>query len=93
MSDGTDKLTFLNPDNLQPVKSLNVTENGFPVEKLNELEFINGFIYSNIWRTDNIVKIDINTGIVTGHIDLSPLSLMERKNNPNGEVLNGVDGL
>ncbi len=90
MSDGTDKLTFLNPENLQPVKTLSVTENGIPVENVNELEYIKGFIYSNVWKTDIILKIDINTGKVVGKIDLSSLASQERKSNPNAEVLNGI---
>lgn len=90
MSDGTDKLTFLNPDNLQPLKTLSVTENGMPVENLNELEFIKGFIYANVWRTNTILKIDLNDGKVIGQLDLSSLSLEERNKNPNAEVMNGI---
>ncbi len=90
MSDGTDKLTFLNPENLQPVKTLGVTLNGMPVGKLNELEFIKGFIYANVWRTNNIVKIDPYNGKVTGQIDLSSLSAKAKSKNPNAEVMNGI---
>ena len=90
MDDGTDKLTYLSPENLQPIKTLSVTENGIPVNMLNELEYIKGFIYANIWKTDIIVKIDPSNGKVVAHIDLSPLAMSERRANPNAEVLNGI---
>lgn len=90
MSDGTDKLTFLNPDNMQPVKILSVTENNIPVKRLNELEFINGYIYSNIWMTNYIVKIDTSNGKVTGKLDLTALNNEEMKKKPNIDVLNGI---
>ena len=90
MSDGTYKLTFLNPDNLQPQKILNVTENGNLVEKLNELEFINGYIYANVWTTNNIVKIDPLNGNILGKLDLNALNLDAKYKNPGSEVLNGI---
>jgi glutaminyl-peptide cyclotransferase len=90
MSDGTNTLTYLDPTSLQPVKQLSVTENGLPLSYLNELEFINGFIYANIWQTNYIVKIDPATGHVTGRIDLSSLSYESRNKNPNVDVLNGI---
>lgn len=47
--DGTDKITFVHPDDFTPIKQLTVTENGSSRDYLNELEYINGFIYANIW--------------------------------------------
>jgi glutamine cyclotransferase len=90
MSDGTAALTWLDPVSLQPVKVLNVTENNNPLDHLNELEFINGFIYANVWLTDHIVKIDPSTGKVLGKIDCSSLSLENRNKNPQADVLNGI---
>lgn len=90
MSDGTNKLTFLDPATLKPVKVLAVTENGVPVEKLNELEFIKGFIYANVWLTDFIVKIDPATGRVIGKLDFTSLSFEAKNKNPDAEVLNGI---
>ena len=90
MSDGTHKLTFLNPDNLQPLKILNVTENGRLIEKLNELEFINGFIYANVWTTNNIVKIDPLNGNILGKLDLNALNMDAKYKNIGSEVLNGI---
>ena len=58
MSDGTNSLTYLDPVKFNPIKTLRVTENGYPIDKLNELEFIKGFIFANIWMSDFIVKID-----------------------------------
>src|SRR5688572_31308734 len=90
MSDGTHKLTFLNADNLQPQKILNVTENGNLVENLNELEFINGYIYANVWTTNYIVKIDPLNGNIPAKLDLNALSLDAKYKNPGSEVLNGI---
>ena len=69
MSDGTSALTFLNHVDLKPAKVLQVTENGIPRDSINELEYIKGFIYANIWESNYIVKIDPVTGKVTGKID------------------------
>ena len=90
MDDGTDVLTFLNPKTLQPVKILKVTEAGLPRDSLNELEFINGFIYANIWLSNNIVKIDTATGKVVGKLDLSSLVYEAKNKNPHADVLNGI---
>ncbi|MEP7107234.1 MAG: glutaminyl-peptide cyclotransferase [Ferruginibacter sp.] len=90
MSDSTDKLTFLDPDGLKPVKVLAITENGLPVYRLNELEFIKGFIFANIWLTDFIVKIDPSSGKVVGRLDLTSLSFEAKNKNPGADVLNGI---
>lgn len=90
MDDGTDKLTFLDPATLKPVKILSVTENGLPVDKLNELEYIKGFIYANIWLTDFIVKIDPANGKVTGRLDLTSLAFEAKNKYPGSNVLNGI---
>jgi glutamine cyclotransferase len=90
MDDGTDKLTFLDPASLKAVRSLPVTENGLPVDKLNELEYIRGFIYANIWLTDFIVKIDPANGKVVGRLDFSSLAFEARNKHPAADVLNGI---
>ncbi|WP_205514465.1 glutaminyl-peptide cyclotransferase [Longitalea arenae] len=74
MSDGTDTLTYLDPATLQPVKTLPIKENGAKRDSLNELEYIKGHIYANIWLTNNIVKINPADGQVTGKLDISPLA-------------------
>lgn len=90
MSDGTDVLTYLSADSLQPTKWLKVTENGRARDSLNELEYINGFIYANIWYNDHILKIDPANGKVVGKLDLSSLSYEASTKNPGSGVLNGI---
>lgn len=74
MSDGTHMLTYLDPETLAPVKTLKVTEDGYLRNYLNELEYINGYIYANVWTTNYIVKIDPATGQVVGKLDLNNLA-------------------
>jgi glutamine cyclotransferase len=73
MSDGTPTLHVLDPKTFRQVRSLNVTAQGIPVSNLNELEYVNGEIYANVWPTDRIARISPETGEVTGWIDLSGL--------------------
>ena len=90
MSDGTDTLTYINSENFKPVKTLAVIENGTPLKNLNELEYINGFIYANVWETNYVVKIDTLTGKVVGKLDLSSLTAEAKNKNPYTDVLNGI---
>jgi glutaminyl-peptide cyclotransferase len=90
MSDGTNSITYWDPVNLKEIKKLNVTYNGSSALYMNELEYINGFIYSNIWTTNNIAKIDPNNGKIIGIINLTPLFLKARKENPTSEATNGI---
>jgi glutaminyl-peptide cyclotransferase len=90
MSEGTDKLFFVDTTTLQPVRTISVTDNKGPVSKLNELEYVEGFIFANIWETNYIVKIDPQTGKVVGKMDLSSLAQNAALRNPNAEVLNGI---
>lgn len=90
MSDGTDKLVFLDTATLQTVRTVNVTDSNGPVTKLNELEFMEGFVLANQWETNRIVKIDPSTGKVVGVLDLTPLAREARMANPKADVLNGI---
>ena len=90
MSDGTSILTFINPSNLKPLRILPVTENGKPLQNLNELEYIKGFIYANVWKSNYIVKINPVNGNVVGKLDLSSLAFEAKNKNPRGDVLNGI---
>jgi glutamine cyclotransferase len=90
MSDGTNFITFLDPDSLKATKKLDVTFKGASVLYINELEYINGFIYANIWTTNNIVRIDPSTGRITGIIDLSPLYAESKKKYHLSESTNGI---
>lgn len=90
MSDGTYELSYLDPISLQLIKKISVTENGYAKNNLNELEYIKGFIYANIWLTNTIVKIDPADGKVVGQLDLSSLA-NEAKNSYSGSLeMNGI---
>jgi len=88
LSDGTSTLRFLDPKTLQQTGSLNVTDRGKPVMELNELEFIQGEIWANIWQTDRIARISPFTGIVIGWIDLK--GLLNSTEKTSADVLNGI---
>lgn len=90
MSDGTNNLTYVNPTGFAFEKTLSVTENGFAVDYLNELEFINGFIYANVWTTNFIVKINPATGEVVAKIDLTDLFKLAKQKNINLSETNGI---
>jgi len=91
MSDGTNRLHFLDTTTLTPVRTLSVTdETGNKVNKLNELEYIEGFVYANVWQTNKIMKIDPATGKVVGRLDLTSLANDVRKSYPQVDVLNGI---
>lgn len=74
LSDGTSQLQFMNPENFAPVRRVNVTLNGSPINNLNELEYINGEVWANVWQTDFILRIDPATGNVNSIVDLTGLS-------------------
>jgi len=90
MSDGTDTLTYLNPNNLNPEKYLRVTENGIRRDSINELEYIKGYIFANVWLRNYIVKIDPANGKVIGKVDLSSLAFKAKVSKFNCDVLNGI---
>lgn len=73
VSDGSSRLYFRDPNTLDSVRTINVSDVSGLVNNLNELEYIKGFIYANIWQTDYIVKIDPQTGKVVGRADFTDL--------------------
>lgn len=89
MSDGSAKLYFLETQNLTVMSEVTVTDNGNPITQLNELEYINGFVYANIWHSEQIAKIDPQTGQVAAWLDLSGLRPAETQANFEA-VLNGI---
>ena len=89
MSDGSDTLTFLDPKTLTSAKRLRVLDAGKPVANLNELEWIEGEIWANVWMTDRIARISPNTGDVNAWIDLSTLFPRSQRMPPADE-LNGI---
>jgi glutaminyl-peptide cyclotransferase len=88
MSDGSPTLRFLDPETLQVTGRVEVKDGGLPVEDLNELEFVEGEIYANVWTTDRIAMIAPDTGQVTGWINLA--GLMPRGSTTGDAVLNGI---
>ncbi len=89
MSDGTAQLRFWNPENLQETGRITVTADGQPVDQLNELEWVKGEIYANIWQTDRIARINPSNGKVVGWIDCT--GLLGQADRTGGEdVLNGI---
>lgn len=88
MSNGSAMLTFLDPTTFKVVRTVEVTDDGVPLTNLNELEYINGAVYANVWFQDRIAIINIQTGNVTGWINLAGIYPAENANPDN--VLNGI---
>lgn len=88
VSDGTAVLRFLEPGTFDEIGRVTVRENGNPLERLNELEVVDGEVWANIWYEDRIVRIDPASGDVLGSIDLS--RLYPRAERASEEVLNGI---
>jgi glutaminyl-peptide cyclotransferase len=89
-SDGTDKIHFLDTTSLKVLRTITVTDGSMHIKQLNELEYVNGFIYANVWQTNWIVKIDPASGRVVGKLDLSPLGNEIDAIDPDADVLNGI---
>ncbi len=91
MSDGTPELRFWDPETLKETGRITVTDGGRPVKNLNELEWVKGEIYANIWQTNRIARIDPATGKVTGWISLAGLATPDGHSvEGRGDVLNGI---
>lgn len=90
MSDGASALRFLDPETLKETGRIQVTDDGKPVDNLNELEWVKGEVLANIWQTDRIARIDPKTGHVTGWIDLSGLLGPDDRAGRQVDVLNGI---
>jgi glutamine cyclotransferase len=91
MSEGTEYIYYLDPETLKEIKRIQVCDNKGIMINLNELEYINGEIWANIWTTDKIVKIDPKTGKITGEINLAGIlsSSLYNQQTPV-DVLNGI---
>jgi glutamine cyclotransferase len=89
MSDGTSTLHFLDRQTFEEIGQLEVFDNNGPVTRLNELEYIQGEIYANVWQTDRIAIIAPETGRVIGWVDLRGLLTTEDRSEPV-DVLNGI---
>lgn len=92
LSDGSSTLYFLDPETFRPIRTLSVHDQGTPLVYLNELEYINGEIWANVWTSDRLARINPESGQVTGWVDLS--GLLASQNLPEqthpDAVLNGI---
>jgi glutamine cyclotransferase len=89
LSDGSDTLFFLDPNTYAVIRTVRVTDAGRPVPALNELEWIEGEIWANVWQTDRIARISPKTGVVNAWVDLTLLWPRIRRM-PPADVLNGI---
>jgi len=90
MSDGTNFITYWDPDSLKVIKKINVTYNGSPALYVNELEYIDGFIYANIWTTNYIAKINPVNGKIVSLLDLTTLLMKAKQKYRRSEATNGI---
>lgn len=90
MSDGSSTLVFRDPETFEEVGHVDVRDGGAPVNYLNELEYVNGEVWANVYQTDRIVRIDPESGQVTGWIDLTGLLEPEDFPAQGVDVLNGI---
>jgi glutaminyl-peptide cyclotransferase len=91
MSDGTASIRVLDPTTFRELRRITVSARGIPIERLNELEVVEGELFANVWGTDQIARIDPRTGLVVGWIDLEGLLPPGQRGTSNNEaVLNGI---
>lgn len=92
MSDGSHRLYHIAPESFSVVKEVEVVDHNGPVTRLNELEYIDGLVWANVWMTDRIVVIDPNSGVVKADLDLSDLLSTKERNEltDTDNVLNGI---
>jgi glutaminyl-peptide cyclotransferase len=89
MSDGTPDIRVMDPDTFTEKRRITVRDGAIPVGRLNELEFVEGEIFANVWQTDRIARISPKTGKVTGWIDLAGLISPDFRREQDS-VLNGI---
>jgi glutaminyl-peptide cyclotransferase len=89
-SDGSSNLYFYEPGTFRLLHTQGVTENGTPISMINELEFVNGYLYANQWQSNYIFKIDPATGAIVAKMDLTELYNRAVAKYPNADVLNGI---
>lgn len=90
MSNGSSNIYYREPSPFKIIKTLGVTDNNGPVQNINEMELINGYIYANQWQTDYILKIDTTNGKVVGRLDLTSLKTEAKTKYPFSEETNGI---
>jgi glutamine cyclotransferase len=89
LSDGSDQLRFIDPNTFEVKRTISVRDTGQPVVEINELEYVRGEIYANVWHQDRVARIDPKDGRVRGWIDLSGLLKPGETRDPEA-VLNGI---
>ncbi|MBV9987904.1 MAG: glutaminyl-peptide cyclotransferase [Chitinophagaceae bacterium] len=97
MDDGSNNIYYRDPETFAVVKAVGVSDNNGPLASINELEYVDGYIYANVYTTNYIVKIDPKTGNVVSRADFSgildkyaPGQLPEQQQRSEGAVLNGI---
>jgi glutamine cyclotransferase len=89
MSNGSDVIVYRDPNTFAALRTISVTDNGMPVRSLNELEWVKGELFANVWQTNQIARIDPATGKVIGWIDLADILPASEKHGQE-DVLNGI---
>jgi glutamine cyclotransferase len=89
-SDGTSNLSYYQPGTFRLLRTQSVTESGSLSYNLNELEYIDGYIYANQWQAPYILKIDPNSGAIVGKIDFSTICTQIKTKNPAADFFNGI---
>ncbi|HVU83503.1 MAG TPA: glutaminyl-peptide cyclotransferase, partial [Puia sp.] len=90
LSDGTSNIVYMDPVSFKTVRTISVRDNNGPVGNINELEYIKGSIYANVYLTTEIIRIDPATGMVTGKADFSGLDKEAKMKYPRADYLNGI---
>jgi glutamine cyclotransferase len=90
MSNGSDRIVFRDPETFDITRMIDVTDGAVPVANLNELEYIDGVIWANVWHSSWVARIDPETGSVIDWLDLTPLLLEVQETQPGVDVLNGI---
>ena len=88
MSDGSEVLRVIDPATFDVRRRVRVTASGAPVRELNELEYVKGEVFANVWQTERVARIDLKTGNVSGWIDLA--GLLTARERAGTDVLNGI---
>jgi glutamine cyclotransferase len=90
MSNGSDEIVYRDPETFEITQTISVKDGENPIANLNELEYIDGVIWANVWRTNFIARIDPKTGTVIDWLDLSDLDAEVTATHPGVDVLNGI---
>lgn len=90
MTDKTHQIRFLDPETFKVRRTISVFDRGRPLRELNELEYIKGEIYANVWHQERIARIDPQTGAIKGWIDLTGLLPVAERGGDSDAVLNGI---